>query len=225
VALWLRRTDPIGTGGRDTAVALDIDLSGADFTHPGWTVLAFVPDGAHLVGDLNDNDPRTGTVHHSAAGGSVLYAHPGSERDGKYFATVIWNDLHSGPMRVRGANLVAAFPDVEVENESSGGDATAPPPPTPRVIVRRDLQPGSDFAFLGGLPPDHQDRINWSWKPEKGMSAGGTTSFLPLTIEARSATVDEQSHSAEFLSGIFFGVAAAALIAATQEFMTSATKR
>ena len=40
--------------------------------------------------------------------------------------------------------------------------------------------------------------------------------------EARSAALDEQSHSA---SGIFFGVAAAAFIAAIQEFMTSATKR
>jgi hypothetical protein len=113
---------------------------------------------------------------------------------------------------------------MTVENEDSGASADAPPPPTPKMILFRDLQPGGDFAYLGGLPPDYEDHFNWSWKPEKGTSAGGTTSFLPLTIEARSAVIDEQSHSAEFLSGIFFGVAAAALIAAIQEFMTSATK-
>jgi len=95
-------------------------------------------------------------------------------------------------------------------------------PPTPKVTVFRDLQPGGDFAYLGGLPPDHEDHFNWSWKPEKGISAAGTTTVLPLRIEARSAALDEQSHSA---SGIFFGVAATVFIAAIQEFMTSATKR
>ena len=42
-------------------------------------------------------------------------------------------------------------------------------------------------------------------------------------MEARSATADEQSSNAVFKSGIAFGVAAAALIAAIQEFVKSGT--
>jgi hypothetical protein len=141
-------------------------------------------------------------------------------------ATLTWHDLDSGPIRVRGPNLVAEFPYVAVENHTSAGSpGESSLPPTPTVTVDREFRLASDYAYLAGLPPDHQDRFTWSWKPETGLRTTGLTAVPPLVVEARSATVDEQSHSAEFQSGIFFGVAAAAAIAAIQEFMKSAAGR
>ena len=64
------------------------------------------------------------------------------------------------------------------------------------------------------MPPDRQDSDTWSWRPETGFWAAGATVIQALTVEARSVATDEEAHSAEFLSGILFGVAAAALIAA-----------
>jgi hypothetical protein len=46
-----------------------------------------------------------------------------------------------------------------------------------------------------------------------------------MTIGVQSPSAEAQSHDSEFQSGILFGVAAAALTAATQEFMTSARKQ
>jgi hypothetical protein len=205
--------------GGGTTVTLDVTLIGTDFKYPGWQLLAYVPTGVHLVGSPNNN-PQTGQlVPHLAAGGASVYVKPGAQRDGTYSMSLYWNDLNSGPLRVRGANLVASFPDVAVENQD------ASPVPPPNVTLSRQLQPGSDYAYLGGPPPDHQDRFTWSWNPQTVNGGSGTAPLPSLTLEARSATVDEQSHNDEFLSGILFGVAAAAFIAAIQELMNSARRR
>lgn len=84
------------------------------------------------------------------------------------------------------------------------------------------LSAAGDYAFLGGLPPDQLTNFIWSWNPETGRVNEGAAAD-PITIEARSAAVDEQSHNAEFGSGIAFGVAASALITALQEFVKSST--
>jgi hypothetical protein len=126
-------------------------------------------------------------------------------------------------MQVIGANLVAAFPQVTVVNQTSGGSddtSGADTVPTPQVTVQRELVPEGDFTYLGGLPPNHLVGFGWTWNPEtsyvdKGIAASS------FDVEARSPTADERSHTAEFYSGIAFGVAAAAFIAGIAEFVNS----
>lgn len=211
-------------GINGTAVVMAIDLTGQDLTRPGWSVLAQVPGGVQPIGP--NNNPREGRVTPIAGGGDYVYIAPGPQPRGTYSAVLIWNDLTSGPLQVRGANLVANFPDVTVENQSPGTSSNAASAPSPVVTLSHELQPpGSDYAYLGGLPPDREDRYTWSWNPVSGYQAGTIATFAALMIEARSASADEQSHSAEFQSGIFFGVAAASLIGALQEFLNAARKR
>jgi hypothetical protein len=217
VTVWLRQ-EP----GNTTSVAMDIDLSGQDLKQPGWYLLAFVPRGVQVPGSVTNN-PRDGRVTHPTSGPDVVYITPGPQLLGTYSATLVWTNLIDGPLQVRDANLVALFPQFTVENTVAADSPSTFTPPTPAVTLGRKLQPGgSDYAYLAGLPPDHQDRFTWTWNPVRGVSAGGTTSFTSSTIAARSASADERAHNNEFLSGIFFGVAAAALVAALPEFLDSA---
>jgi len=191
-------------------VNLGITLVGDDLRYPGWRLIASVPPGVRIVGWLPD-DSRP--VFRNMAGGTFVVVTPGPVRARAYSVLLTWNGLDSGPLRVQGANLVAAFPNLTVANQA---------PSAPTLTVSRLLQPNrSDYAYLGGPLPDHQDSDSWSWKPQTGVGAEFLTLVPPLTVEARSVVTDEEAHSAEFLSGILFGVAAAALIAAIQEFVNS----
>lgn len=88
----------------------------------------------------------------------------------------------------------------------------------PLVTVTPELDPRSDFAYLGGPPPDHFAGPFWVWKPDTGH-ATGTVLNSPLDAEARSAALDGQAQTAQFYSGVAFGVAASAFIAAVAEFV------
>ena len=70
------------------------------------------------------------------------------------------------------------------------------------------------------MAPDERINFAWVWKPATGNADEGSVT-LPLGVEARSPSRDQESHNAEFLSGILLGVAAAALIAMIQEFLTN----
>ena len=152
-----------------TQATLAIALSGKDFEYGGWKLLARVPTGVHLP--FSRDIPASGRVFHRAAGGDVVSYTPGPVADGKATLFLTWNDLHSGPLQVQGANLVAEFPDLAVDNQTELGssDSSPTPSPTPTLIVSRELQPGSDYAYLGGPAPEHQDLFTWSWKPELGQ--------------------------------------------------------
>jgi len=95
------------------------------------------PDGAQVVSPASQGMDE------------VSFA-PGPKRDGKYTAQLNWYNLTSGPLQVTGANLMAVFPDVTVVTNQS--DLVTP---TLLVTVTQELDPGSDFAYLGGPPPDH----------------------------------------------------------------------
>lgn len=216
VGLRLLRDRPTHVGDRAT-VTLAIDLNGEDFTYPGWTVVAVVPTGVRVNGAQGD-DPGTGLVGRFSDTMATVVVAPGSVSGGSYTALLIWDDVDHGPIQVRGANLVAAFPDVTVENHTRPGATDGSSVPRPEVTVQRELVPRGDYAFLGGLPPDRLAGLAWSWKPETGHINEGDAAPA-LKVETRSATADDESHNAEFESGIAFGIAAAALIAGIQEFM------
>jgi hypothetical protein len=204
----------LGIGAR--YLELDITITSPDLRNPGWTLSGFVPTGVKLLG-------QGLVVPHSGTQDFVSIT-PGAERSGLFLAILTWPSLNGGPLQVQGANLEAVFPGFVLENEAAANNGNTPAPAAPLVTLTRELQPGEgDYAYLGGQPPDHQDQIAWSWNPINGLD--GTDIFPSLTIEAQSATMNEQSHNAEFLSGVFFGVAAAALIGALQEFLNSARKR
>lgn len=220
VQLQLWQDEPVDGGG-PTRVVLGIDISGKDVTYSGLTLTASVPNGVQLIPASEDN-PSTGHVTRYPGTGDIVTITSRAVRSDpkvapdEYGATLTWDNLHSGPIQVRGANLVAAFPSLTM----SGGYAIR------SVTLTDDLVLGqSDYAFLAGLTPDHESVSEWSWNRPADITLGVAVQADPLKIEARSATVDEQSHSTEFLSGILFGVAAAALVPALQEFMNSARKR
>jgi len=224
VGVRLLQSDLRQEGG-SAPVTLATDLTGADFAHPGWSMFVFAPPGVHVNG-ATGHDPRTGLVSrlHDATGGVTagVYIRPGS-RHGGYTALLEWDDLTSGPLQVTGANLVAAFPQVTVVNQTNGGSNNTSTVPTPKVTVQRELDPEGDFTYLGGIPPDHFVYFAWAWKPETSHVDRGIAASS-FQVEARSATADEQSHTKELYSGIAFGVAAAAAIAAIQEFLNSARR-
>jgi hypothetical protein len=191
---------------------LFIRITSPDLNHPGWTLSGWVPKGVELFGQGR-------VVPHPGPQDFVVIS-PGAAQRGTASVILTWPDLNSGPLRIQDANLVAIFPELEDEPTTSSGNT--PVPTSPSVTLTRELQPGEvDYAFLGGQQPNHEDPGAWYWDPANSSYS----IFSSLTIEAQSATMEEQSHTAEFLSGVFFGVAAAALIAALQEFLNSARKR
>lgn len=212
---------PFGKG-----VDLDIDVVGNDLTHAGLTVSALVPIGVQVPADFNY--AQSWKVSSFGDTSEVDFI-PGVMRDREFKANLAWPDLTSGPMQVIGANLVATFPDVVLANVP-GNASPVVPVPTPQMTVTQYLDPGEDFHYLSGPPPDNYGDLTksitvdsppgWSWKPDTGREVLGITD-----VEAQSATKDDEAHTAEFDSGVALGVAAAALIAGIQEFVNSGRRR
>jgi len=223
VTVAVRLILDLSTSNDGSPVTLAIDLAGADLTRTGWSIHALVPAGVSVNGALG-NDPRTGEVYPLSGGQEGVYIAPGPVPQRAYTALLEWNDLTSGPIQVIGPNLVAEFPDVTVVNQSPVNSTGASSEPTPPLTISQTLFPGGDFAYLGGLPPNRIDGGTWSWTPATG-SVNDLALALPFEVEARSPTADQQSNNQEFQSGIFFGVAAAAAIAAIQEFINSARRK
>jgi hypothetical protein len=198
-----------------------IDLSGQDLRSAGWSLFLVVPAGVDVV-----NDPgsllHVGRYPGDEAAASVVGA-PGPQRSGTYTLLLNWNDLVSGPLQAHGADLAAAFPPVLVRNTTGSGQVPQSVG-TPDVTVQRELDVVGDYAFTAGLPPDQITQFAWSWKDVTGQTNAGDVT-TEMTAEARSPSKDEQVHANEFQSGILIGVAAAALIAAFQEFLNSMTKK
>jgi hypothetical protein len=221
VALTLSYDDPYVTKGSE--IELDIDLKGADLAHTGWSMYITVPTGVQL------DDPQGARVIRHVNGSDTedaVYVDPGPQRFEGYSTSLIWNDARSGPLQVDGANLAAWFPEVQVDNWTSMG-SNAPSVPEPQVAVTRNLDLyEQDFTYLAGQPPDQFNASGWwTWKPAETTPINEDSgAFSPgFYLEARSATADESASNAEFKSGIAFGIAAAAFIAAIQEFVGSAT--
>lgn len=194
-----------------------IDLRGEDLRFAGWSLFFVVPAGVHVVG-APASPIQVGRYSGDEAAAAVSGT-PGPQRSGAYTLLLDWNDLVSGPLQVRGADLAAAFPPVRVRSPSDSGQD-----PQSAVTVQRELDVVGDYAFTAGLPPDQITQFVWSWKDATGqVDDNGVTT--EMTVEARSPSKDEQIHADEFQSGILIGVAAAAFIAVVQEFLNSVTNR
>jgi hypothetical protein len=227
VAVGVELTDDV-TGGYGSGMTMAITLAGADLAQKDWSVIAEVPAGVQLDGQIA-GDPRTGRVANvtDARTGQTttfVYLVPGPMISGKYSVILTWDNLSSGPMQVRGPYLAAAFPDVIVKNITPSGSHGQDAMPMPPVTAQDTLETYSDYVFLGGMPPDHFDNFAWVWKTQAGHVNEGDIA-IPLAMEAQSPADDQQTHTKEFYSGIAFGIAAAAFIACIQEFMTTARSR
>ena len=84
-----------------------------------------------------------------AAGSTEL--RPGAGAGGAYAVLLVWDNVLSGPMQVHGANLAAAFPDVTVDNKTSGHGASPPSVPEPQVTVTLELVPACQSTREGSL--------------------------------------------------------------------------
>ncbi|MFI7431259.1 hypothetical protein ACIBPB_30120 [Micromonospora sp. NPDC049836] len=213
VELWLSLGESSGPN-RHSETVLHVDLKGPDLAHAGWSLFAIAPKGFHVLFDSSSRVDR-----YDASSDSVLIT-PGAVRGGAYSAALTWDNLEAGALQVRNANLAAAFPSFQVQNYSSGDGRE---PPQPQVSVSRHLRLTGDYAFVSGLPPDEIGIFLWSWRPVTGQVNQPLTAADAMTVVARSATEDQRSHTAEFRSGLAFGIAAAALLSAVQEFLTLTT--
>jgi len=132
---------------------------------------------------------------------------------------------------------VASFPDVAViDNWSPADSSRAASAPLPRLTVTLNLITFGDYTYVGGPPPVGLNDLGWTWKATNEGRGRGFTQYdgskgaesdissHAFSVEARSSSEEEQANNAEFKSGAVFGVAAAALIAAIQEFVKSATE-
>lgn len=224
VGLSLDRTHDV-EHGRWT-VTLAIALSGADLALPNWSLFAVVPAGVRVNG-AQDNDLEHGRVspwpYGTDSPEEAVYIAPGAVSSGKYTALLMWDDDEGGPLRVRGANLVASLPAFRIANQPPP-DRSGSSMPQPGITVERDVSLAEDFTYLGGLPPDKLTEYQWSWNPQEGR-VGDPEVVDSLQVEARSASRDEQAHSDEFKSGIAFGIVAAALVGGIQEFLNERRKK
>ena len=202
-------------GGDGSAVTLAIDLSGEDFTHGGWRVYADVPAG------VNVTDPQDSPPPYVSDGIAYVSIAPGPQRSGGYTALLEWKNLTSGPMQVIRANLAAAFPAVTVINETSNDSAFVP---TPQVTVTRALVPRSDFTYQAGSQPDQFVGVEWQWSPVTGTVNVPQVADV-LDVEAKSPSLDGPDQTAQFYSGIAFGLAAAAFITGVVEFVKAERRR
>ncbi len=222
VDVQLERDPPFPGGGGPT-VTLAIYLTGTDLAHAGWSMFADVPAGVYVNGAVG-NDPRTGRVS------PFLDGRPKFTSTQVQCPAVCTRRCSNGTTSTvgrcgcKGHTWALALPDVTVENQTSADSNGTPSAPTPRVTVTQQLYPGGDFAFLGGLPPDHIDNGTWRWHPQLGHVNQGPAASS-IQVEARSPSIDEQSSDHSFQAGIAFGVAAAAGIAAIQEFVNSGRRR
>jgi hypothetical protein len=203
--------DPYANKG---AIEMDISLQGTAFLrHATLSMLITVPTGVQLF-------YSKGRVIRHYQGDATQDAVYVKGTNDAAEANLIWHDDHSAPLQVHGANLAAWFPDVDLMDLS-----TFPEPRKVNVIWNLDLN-GMDFTYLAGRPPDKFDPSGyWTWKSRaiNSIQGGGGPLAPGFYLEARSITAEESANAAEFKSGIAFGVAAAALIAAIQEFVSSAT--
>ncbi len=199
---------------------LCISVMSPDLTHPGFLFQALVPPVVQA--ETVPSDPHTVLISRAGGGQDWLRAMPGAVRTGTFSACLAWDN--SGPVQVQGANLTAEFPRILAGDfgDLSGGEAGYLYTPLP-ISLSQQLALDDNYAYLAGQPPDHQDGSAWSWGPVTLDGSGQLAPFV--TIEARNAAEDEQAQDEEFQSGILFGVAAAALIAAIQEFVNAGRKR
>ncbi|MGZ4216052.1 MAG: hypothetical protein ACXVH1_09085, partial [Solirubrobacteraceae bacterium] len=89
------------------------------------------------------------------------------------------------------------------------------------MTIEQELDPGGDFvpqaavSYVAGWSPDYVTHPGlWSWHALTDVN--GTETVIPPDVEAQSPTLNEQAGNDDFLSGIFFGLGAAALIAGIQ---------
>jgi hypothetical protein len=216
--------------GTSRGIVLEIDVTGPDLAHTGWSMFMIMPAGVQIVPDyLTLRNPSAERVipHGWFNTQDTVVINPGPQAAESYSVALSWNDLHSGPMQIDGANLAAWLPDVEVNNYAPGNsNGSTPTVPQPKLSVVRGLEPGGDFTYVGGQAPDQSGSFSdWVWNAAPAIITNGGSGVISAGpyVEARSAFADQQSGNAVFKSGIAFGVAAAALIAAIQEFIKSAT--
>lgn len=112
IAVGVELTDDV-TGGYGSGMTMAINLAGADLAQKGWSVIAEVPAGVQLNGQIV-GDPSTGRVAdvRDASTGhptASVYVAPGPMISGKYSVILTWDNLSSGPMQVKGSYLAAAF--------------------------------------------------------------------------------------------------------------------
>ncbi len=159
----------------------------------------------------------SGPVSARAAGyvikGSSSGVPPGQTRDQPFlFVRFCWQ--RSSPIVSSGSYLSAELPRVTLA-EGTG-------------TVTRTLQlPGetlSQYTLQGGVSPGAMNGTQWVWKSALSNNLDSQASAPIPVIAASIAGLQQDNHRA-FLSGIFFGVAGAALVTLIPESFGAAGRR
>lgn len=127
-------------------------------------------------------------------------------------ADMCWPTSQGTFVSTRGSNSIVALAEFSV----IVGDI--PVGPNPDVTVNSSLFDVPDWTIDSGPPPapSKSDYKNWYWKSISGVYEVNTINNTP-TLRVHSVAEASQEHTHEFLSGVFYGVGAAAGVAALQE--------
>ncbi|MGW5278709.1 hypothetical protein ACWERI_04530 [Streptomyces collinus] len=199
--------------GGKTGTCIDFFASGPGLKRAGrWTLEIDADSRSDL------NSVMTTESERPAARGHTRYTLSSSRisyPDAK--ATLCWDNISDMVVARRASNIAISMPNFWVD-QTLGPLSGRPNVP---VHVQAELDDvGSDWAVDAGNAPEAQVSTfgKWVWKNDIGeidTQPQGSTAL----VQAHSINGAAKEHQNEFLSGILFGVAAAAAVTGFQELV------
>ncbi|MFD5437341.1 hypothetical protein ACFWJ4_34980 [Kitasatospora sp. NPDC127067] len=191
-------------------------VSGAALDVPGWQIEVAAEPEMLIHSNVMSIHPAGGSSFYVLSRGPG-FVNTGEDEKGEPDVHLCWN--HPGDPTVvshRGSRAAINMPNFYVDWRSG-----KPPPDASnvRVSIKAQLDDiGDDWAVDSGTAPNPQLSTAKHWVWESPIDASDTRKDgSPATLQVHSLGEAESEHNREFYSGIFYGVGAAALIAAIQE--------
>ncbi|WP_159048889.1 hypothetical protein [Streptomyces sp. NRRL B-3648] len=184
---------------------------------PGWHVVIKADDRATLVpGSMK-------ILSRQSVGGITTYELASTDVvQAVAAANVCWRDLPNMVVARRGSSSIIAMPNFYVDENFPAFSQK----PNPEIAVDAYLDTEEpDWAVDAGLAPDSQQSSSNEWVWYRSMEAGYThQAGSTATLVVHSISDAASDHQREFMSGILFGVGAAALVASIQELLNQQQK-
>lgn len=198
------------SGKVDTCI--DFLASGPGLEDSSWTLEIDADSGLDLSSGMTTKSERPGApgqTHYTLTSSRISYP------DAK--ASLCWANVPDMVIAKRASNIAISMPNFWVDQSAgpySGRDNIP-------VHVQTELDDvGPDWAIDAGNAPEAQVSTfgKWVWKSVIGEIETRSDGSAAL-VQAHSVSEATEEHQNEFLSGILFGVAAAAGVTGFQELV------
>lgn len=181
---------------------IDISLAGPAVTSSkGWHLNISAPDATPVTA-MHESSPSKGEYE-------LWTDKPSDAR-----AYMCWAFRERNPfVHTSGSNSAVALANFSIPT----GDPFTPHP-DPQVTINSSLRNTPGWAIDAGPSPNwpKSDSKDWYWQTIAGVNELYSLQATP-TLRVHDVTEASQEHAHEFLSGILYGVGAAAGVAALQE--------